>query len=60
MRTKLQVPTADYRYFAWGDKLVPANGLGRSGTFLAADPSAFGTPNLIPGTDQKEVKILWP
>lgn len=61
MRTKLQVRPADYRYFAWGDKLVSANGFGRSaGTFVACDPSAFGVPNLIPGTDQKEVTILWP
>jgi hypothetical protein len=61
MGVKLQVATSEYRYFAWGDKLVSPGSLRRApGSFLVAPPAAFGTPSLTPGTDLKEGIILWP
>jgi hypothetical protein len=61
MTITLQVSASEYRYFAWGDKLVTPGSLRRStGAYLVAAPAAFGSPSLKLGTEQKEVTILWP
>ncbi|MOA37069.1 hypothetical protein D3C78_1586360 [compost metagenome] len=61
MGVTLQVSTLDQRYLPWGEKLVLPRGLARGkGTFLVADPDAFGPCGLASGTDRKEVTILWP